>query len=159
LPARPAGREMAGKKFAFAPASDLVKAKIVFGSNTYTSIWAFSGGAGQGELRDRPLPLLQAAPIALCSSRRRPLRHPVANHTRQSGCQDGGSPIEGPQQMRLAVEQIRQRLRARRPGRKVGHAPPGIRDPARVAGASLGKAPARIARPRQKGIRTKLSRS
>jgi hypothetical protein len=41
-------------------------------------------------LRDRPLAPLQAIPIALA----RPvaaLRHPDANHTRQSGRQDGGS--------------------------------------------------------------------
>jgi len=46
--------------------------------------------------------------------------------------------------MRLAVEEIRQRLRAERPRQKIGHAPPGIanaaRPTARVAGASFGEA-------------------
>jgi hypothetical protein len=40
---------------------------------------------------------------------------------------------EGAQQMRLAVEQIRQRLRAQRPGDKIGHARLGIGDAARPA--------------------------
>ena len=69
---------------------------------------------------------------------------------------------EGPQQMRLAVEQIRQCLRAQRPGHEIRHAPPGIgnaaRPAARVAGASLGEAPARVARATQRGIRSKLLR-
>src|SRR5258708_3875418 len=56
--------------------------------------------------------------------------------------------------MRLAVDEIRQRLCAQRPGRKIGHAPLGIGNAARpaapVAGASLGKAPARVARGRPK---------
>jgi hypothetical protein len=59
--------------------------------------------------------------------------------------------------MRPAVDQIRQRLRAQRPGRKIGHSPPGVGNAARpttwVAGASLGKAPVRIARAIQKEIR------
>jgi hypothetical protein len=67
---------------------------------------------------------------------------------------------ERPQQVRLAVEQIRQRRRAQRPGDKIGHAPPGVGDAARpaarVAGASRGEAPARVARAREKGIRIKL---
>jgi hypothetical protein len=66
---------------------------------------------------------------------------------------------EGPQQMRLAVEQIRQRRRAQLPSREIGHAPPWIvnaaRPPARIAGASLCETPARLARARQKGIRLK----
>jgi len=66
---------------------------------------------------------------------------------------------ERPQQMGLAVEQIRQRLRAERPGHKLGHAPLGIADAARpalgVARDSLGEAPARVARARRKRIRTK----
>jgi hypothetical protein len=62
---------MAGKKFAFAPAIDPVKAKMDFGSNTYTSIWAFYRNAGQEELRDRPLALLQAALIVLARPRPR----------------------------------------------------------------------------------------
>jgi hypothetical protein len=40
---------------------------------------------------------------------------------------------ERPQQMGLAVEQIRQRLRAERPGHEIGHAPLGIADAARPA--------------------------
>jgi hypothetical protein len=36
---------------------------------------------------------------------------------------------EGPQQMRLAVDQIRQRLRAQRPRDKIGHPPLGVGDP------------------------------
>jgi hypothetical protein len=64
---------------------------------------------------------------------------------------------EGPQQMRLAVDQIRERPRAQRPGRKIRHAPLGIgnaaRPAARIAGASLGETPLRIARAMQKGIR------
>jgi len=67
---------------------------------------------------------------------------------------------ERPQQMRLAVDQIRQRLRAQRPSRKVGHPPLGIgnaaRPPPRIAGASLHETPSRVARTRQQGIRTKL---
>ena len=63
---------------------------------------------------------------------------------------------ERPQQMRLRVDQIRQRLRRQRPGSKVGHPSLGIggapRPPPRVAGA------ARIARTRQKRIRTKVLR-
>jgi hypothetical protein len=35
--------------------------------------------------------------------------------------------------MRPAVDQIRQRLRAQRPGRKIGHSPLGIGDAARPA--------------------------
>jgi hypothetical protein len=69
---------------------------------------------------------------------------------------------ERPQQMRLTVDQIRQRLRRQRPGSKVGHPPLGIGDaarpPPRVAGASLHETSARIARTRQKRIRTKLLR-
>jgi len=57
---------------------------------------------------------------------------------------------ERPQQMRLAVEQIRQRLHAQRPGDEIGHAAPGIanaaRPPARIARAPLGEPPARRAR-------------
>ena len=57
---------------------------------------------------------------------------------------------EGPQQMRLAVDQIRQRLRPQRLGDKIRHALPGIGDAARpaarVAGVSLGEALARVAR-------------
>jgi hypothetical protein len=67
---------------------------------------------------------------------------------------------ERPQQMRLAVDQIRQRLRAQRPSRKVGHPPLGIgnaaRPPPRIAGAPLHETPSRVARTRQQGIRTKL---
>jgi hypothetical protein len=59
--------------------------------------------------------------------------------------------------MRPAVDQIRQRLRPQRPRRKVGHSPLGIggatRPAAGIPGASLGEAPARVARARQKGIR------
>jgi hypothetical protein len=66
---------------------------------------------------------------------------------------------EGPQQMRLAVEQIRQRLRARRSGGEIGQAPPGVgnaaRPAARIAGASLCETPVLVARARQKGIRPK----
>ena len=47
--------------------------------------------------------------------------------------------------------------RVQRPGRKIGHAPLGIADAARptakIAGASLGETPARVARARQKEIR------
>jgi hypothetical protein len=57
---------------------------------------------------------------------------------------------EGPQQMRLAVEQIRQRRRAQLPSREIGHAPPWIgnaaRPPERIAGASFCETPARVAR-------------
>src|SRR5262245_26539606 len=64
--------------------------------------------------------------------------------------------------MRLAVEQIGERLRAQRPGREIGHAASGIANagwpPAQVARASLGKPPARIAPARRKGIRTKSLR-
>src|SRR5260370_32909698 len=60
--------------------------------------------------------------------------------------------------MRPGVEQVRQRLGAQRPGRKIGHAPPGIGNAAwataRVAGASLGEPPVRIPRERRKWIRT-----
>jgi hypothetical protein len=66
---------------------------------------------------------------------------------------------ERSQQMRLAVEQIRQRPRAQRPGGKIGHAAPGIgnagRPSVRIAGASLRKPPAPVAHARQKRIRTK----
>src|SRR5215469_6046904 len=52
--------------------------------------------------------------------------------------------------MRLAVEQVRQRLRAQRPCRKVRDAPPRVGNAGRaaawVAGASLREAPARVAR-------------
>jgi|SRR6516164_443227 hypothetical protein len=52
--------------------------------------------------------------------------------------------------MRLAVEQLRQRLPAQRPGNEIGDAPPGVADAARpaprVAGASFGEPPARVAR-------------
>src|SRR5260370_351675 len=52
--------------------------------------------------------------------------------------------------------------RCRGPSRKIGHAPLGIwnagRPSAPVAGASLGEAPARVARTRQQGIRNKLLR-
>ena len=65
--------------------------------------------------------------------------------------------------MRFAVEQIGQRLRAYRPSGQIGHAPSRIGDTARAAGwitrASLRKAPARVARERPNGIRTKLLRS
>ena len=87
----------------------------------------------------------------------------MAFYLRSLGRVDGGERRrqelrgEGPQQMRLAVEQIRQRLRAQRPGHKIGHTPPGIGDAARptarVAGASLGKASARVACAGQDGIR------
>jgi hypothetical protein len=64
-----------------------------------------------------------------------------------------------PQQMRPAVDQIRQRLRAQRPCDEIGHAPLRIGDAARpaprVAGASLGEAPARATRARHEGIRAK----
>jgi hypothetical protein len=66
---------------------------------------------------------------------------------------------EGPQQIGLAVEQIRQRLGTQRSGHEIGYAPLGIGDAARpapwVAGASFGEALARVARARQEGIRTK----
>ena len=66
---------------------------------------------------------------------------------------------EGPQQMRLAVEQIRQRLRAQRPSHEIRHAPLGIGDAARpatrVAGMARGEAPARVARAGGKEIRVK----
>jgi hypothetical protein len=66
---------------------------------------------------------------------------------------------ERPQQMGLAVEQIRQRRRAQRPGHKIGHAPLAVADTARpasrVARASLGEPPACVARARRKGIRDK----
>ena len=59
--------------------------------------------------------------------------------------------------MRPAVDQIGQRLRAQRPGRKIGHAPLGVGNAAltaaRVAGASLSETPLRIARAMQQGIR------
>ena len=64
--------------------------------------------------------------------------------------------------MRFAVEQIRQRPLAQRACSKIGDAPLGITDAAwpaaRVAGASLGEAPARIAHARAEGIRTKWLR-
>jgi hypothetical protein len=58
---------------------------------------------------------------------------------------------EGPQQIQFAVEQIRQRLRTQRPGRKIRQAAPGVGNAARarrarIAGASLGAAHARLAR-------------
>jgi len=66
---------------------------------------------------------------------------------------------KGPQQIGLALEQMQQSLRAQRPGDKIGHAPLGIADAARLAArvsrASLGEMPARIARARPKEIRTK----
>jgi hypothetical protein len=65
---------------------------------------------------------------------------------------------ERAQQMGLAVEEVRQGLRAERPGDEIGDPPPGVADAARptsrVAGAALQKAPARIAHARQQGIRT-----
>jgi hypothetical protein len=52
--------------------------------------------------------------------------------------------------MRFAVEQIRQRPLAQRPGDEIGNTPLGIGDaarpPERVARASLSEAPARVAR-------------
>jgi hypothetical protein len=69
---------------------------------------------------------------------------------------------DGPQQMRLAVDQIRQRLSAQWPRRKIGQAPPGIGDATRratrVAGASLGKPSARMARSGETWIRSKSLR-
>jgi len=66
---------------------------------------------------------------------------------------------EGPQQMGLAVDQLRHCVCAQWPGDKIGHAPPGIGDatrPApRVARASLGEAPTLHARAWRKEIRTK----
>jgi hypothetical protein len=57
---------------------------------------------------------------------------------------------KGPQQMRLAVQQIGQRRRAQRPHGKIGRLRFGVTDAARpaarIAGARLGKAPTRIAR-------------
>jgi hypothetical protein len=56
--------------------------------------------------------------------------------------------------MRLAVDQIRQRLHTQPPDRKIGQAPVGIWNAARaaprIAGASLGKAPARVTPVKQK---------
>jgi hypothetical protein len=46
--------------------------------------------------------------------------------------------------MRLAVEKIRRRLRAQRPGDKIGQVLLGIGDSARIAGSSLGESPARV---------------
>ena len=57
---------------------------------------------------------------------------------------------ERPQQMRPSVDQVRQRIRAQRPSRKVGHASLGIGNAAwpatRIPGATLGETPVRIAR-------------
>jgi len=64
--------------------------------------------------------------------------------------------------MRFAVEQIRQRPLAQRPGDEIGNTPLGIGDaarpPERVARASLSEAPARVARARHGGISTKALR-
>lgn len=64
--------------------------------------------------------------------------------------------------MRLAVDQNRQRLRAQRPGQEIGHPAAGIADAARpaarIARTPLRKAPARIARARREGIRSKCLR-
>jgi len=62
-------------------------------------------------------------------------------------------PGERPRQMRPAVDQIRQHPCAQRTGRKIAYAPLRVGNAARVAGASLGKAPARVARAKQKEIR------
>jgi hypothetical protein len=57
---------------------------------------------------------------------------------------------EKPQQMRPAVDQVRQRPRAQRSGDEIGHASPRIGDAARtaprIAGASYGETPVYIAR-------------
>jgi len=64
--------------------------------------------------------------------------------------------------MRFAVEQIGQRPRAQRPGDEIGNAPLGIGNAAwpaaRVARASLGEAPTRVARARDEEIRSKQLR-
>jgi hypothetical protein len=64
--------------------------------------------------------------------------------------------------MRLAVEQIGQRLRPQRPGDEIGHAAPRIanagRPPARIARVSLCETAAPIAPAKQKGIGTKTLR-
>src|SRR5215469_2272178 len=67
-----------------------------------------------------------------------------------------------PQEMRLAVDEIRQRLWAQRPGNKIGYTPLRVSDAARPAAritrASFGEAPARVARAGQEGIRIKWLR-
>src|SRR5947209_6511518 len=64
--------------------------------------------------------------------------------------------------MRLVIDEIRQRLRAQRPGEEIGHPAAGIADAARpaarIARAPLRKAPARIARARGEWIRSKCLR-
>jgi hypothetical protein len=91
---------------------------------------------------------LGARDLAACNGRqnagqhppeilRRPQREQVdpETHCRVDGSKRRRQQLrrEGAQQMRLAVEQIRQRLRAQRPGDKIGHAPLGIGDAARPA--------------------------
>jgi hypothetical protein len=75
-------------------------------------------------LRDRPLAPLQDIPIALA----RPvaaLRHPDANHTRQSGRQDGGVLIAAKASARRPLPTIGLRLESGHPGR---NAPNAVRD-------------------------------
>jgi hypothetical protein len=83
----------------------------------------------------------------------KPFRRVYGSRRRQYLCG------ERPQQMRLAVEQIQQRLRAKRPGGEIRHAAPGIANAAwpaaRVAGASLREPPAPVASAGRRGIRTK----
>jgi hypothetical protein len=64
--------------------------------------------------------------------------------------------------MRLAVEQMAQRLNAQRPRHEIGDAPLGIGDAPRpaawIARASFREAPARVARARAREIRNKSLR-
>jgi hypothetical protein len=68
-------------------------------------------------------------------------------------------PGERPQQMGLAVDEIRQRLRAQPPSGGIGHPPPRIADAerpaARIARAPLRETPARVTQHTQPDIRIK----
>jgi hypothetical protein len=87
----------------------------------------------------------------------RPQRRQVDRETlrRIDGAQRRRQELRGEraQQIRLAVEEVRQRLRAQRAGEEIRGAPLGIgnagRPAARVAGASSGEPPARVARARR----------
>jgi hypothetical protein len=68
IPCQHAGREVAGKNSHLSRESIWSMAKTAFDSHTYAPVWSFSGSAGHGIPRDRPLSPPQAAPIALARS-------------------------------------------------------------------------------------------